>query len=214
MTARGTTRRWPRAGVLAILAGLMIASATLRLLSGADAFIAQAAGETEPLKAPEEVSDAELAEMLDDEPMTLLDALNQKEARLKLRERKIIKREKALELSERAVKQQLIALEDAEERLRRTISLAQGAAEADVAGLTEVYSRMKPKNAAALFTEMAPDFAAGFLARMRPEVALAIMAGLPPDQAYAISAILAARNSDVPTSRGPAANEETANASR
>lgn len=214
MTARGTTRRWPRTGVLAVLAGLMIASATLRLLSGADAFIAQAASETEPLEEPAEVSDAELTDMLEAEPMTLLDALNQKEARLKLRERKIITREKALDISEKAIKNQLAALVDAEERLRRTISLAQGAAEADVAGLTEVYSRMKPKNAAALFTEMAPDFAAGFLARMRPEVAAAIMAGLPPDRAYAISAILAARNSDVPKELGPVEEEETANASR
>ena len=89
-------------------------------------------------------------------------------------------------------------MQSAEDELRKTISLAEGAAERDVQQLTEIYQAMKPKEAAALFNGMDPQFAAGFLGRMRPAEAAGIMAGMDPGAAYAISALLAGRNTDVP----------------
>ena len=86
----------------------------------------------------------------------------------------------------------------AEEELRTTLAMADGATEADVDRLTTVYEQMKPKESAALFEEMDPNFAAGFLARMRPEAAAGIMAGLSPEAAYTISVVMAGRNSGVP----------------
>lgn len=206
----GRRWRWPRTGTLAVLAGLLIASAALRLLSGADAFVARAQDQADPIEmaatGAENVGDIAPEDM----PNTLLEALRAQKARLDARERKIQLREKALEVTESEISEKMAALVDAEDRLRQTIALARGAAEADIAGLTEVYSKMKPKNAALLFTEMAPDFAAGFLARMRPDVVAGIMAGLPPDRAYAVSAILAARNSEVPKEEGEGAAQSGA----
>ncbi|MHA6324459.1 MotE family protein [Roseivivax sp. CAU 1753] len=191
-------RRLPRIGTLSVLAGLMIGSAGLRVLSGADAFMARAAGEPAASATTDPTGSTEQQEFSDAAPDTLLAALREQKARLEKRERAVQLREKALKVADLEITEKMDALVDAEARLRQTISLARGAAEADVAGLTEVYSRMKPKNAATLFQEMAPEFAAGFMGRMKPEVAAAIMAGLTPERAYAISAILAARHADVP----------------
>ena len=104
----------------------------------------------------------------------------------------------ALALAEEQIEARLAALVAAEEDLAATISVADSAAEEDIARLTAVYENMKPKDAAALFEEMAPEFAAGFLGRMRPDAAGAVMAGLDPKTAYTISVLLAGRNADVP----------------
>ena len=94
----------------------------------------------------------------------------------------------------------MIALEQIESDLRKTLALADGAAENDLARLTSVYENMKPKDAAALFETMEPDFAAGFLGRMRPDAAASVMTGLSPGAAYSISVILAGRNANAPKS--------------
>ena len=86
----------------------------------------------------------------------------------------------------------------AEEKLNETLARADGASEADLTRLTDVYQSMKPKDAAALFATMAPEFAAGFLGRMRPEASAAILSGMSPENAYTISVILAGRNANVP----------------
>ena len=92
----------------------------------------------------------------------------------------------------------LARLETAEAELRATISVANAAAETDIARLTSVYENMKAENAAPLFQQMEPSFAAGFLGRMRPDAAAAILATLDPELAYTISVVLAGRNADVP----------------
>ena len=101
-------------------------------------------------------------------------------------------------IAETEIDRKMAALEEAEANLRATLALANGAAEEDLARLTDVYANMKPKQAAALFEEMDPNFAAGFLGRMRPDAAAAILAGLTPRAAYTISVVLAGRNADVP----------------
>ena len=105
---------------------------------------------------------------------------------------------KALDIADQAIQKKLVDLQQAEQKLLATLSLADGAAEADVTRLTSVYEQMKPKDAAALFETMDPTFAAGFLARMKPEAAAGVMAGLSPEAAYTISVVLAGRNGEVP----------------
>lgn len=199
----GRVGRPPRLGPLALLAGLLALSAGLRLISGAEMMMARAADGPEIAGAvASDIAPPEPAPVTDT-PSTLLEELRLRKAQLDERDRKLRLHEKALEVAETEIDEKLAALVAAEESLRETIALARGAAEADVARLTEVYSKMKPKNAAILFEEMAPEFAAGFLARMRPEAAAAIMAGLSPRRAYAISALLAARNAEVPRDISP-----------
>ncbi len=128
----------------------------------------------------------------------LVNALQNREQRLDQRQAQIQDQLKALEIADKAIEQKLAALIEAEQQLSATLTLADGASEADLTRLTEVYQTMKPKEAAALFEEMAPEFAAGFLGRMRADSAASIMSGLAPKTAYTLSVILAGRNAWVP----------------
>ncbi|WP_366523346.1 hypothetical protein [uncultured Roseobacter sp.] len=182
-----------------LIAGLLIASAALRVSSGAGQAIA-----TENPMAPAE----EMAETKNNTPSltkaekadmsNMLRAFQEREQRISEREIQIDMRMKALAVADEEIERRLTVLQDAEETLKGLLALANTAAEDDLARLTSVYENMKPKDAAPLFEEMEPAFAAGFLGRMRPDAAAGIMAGLSPQAAYSISVILAGRNADVP----------------
>lgn len=195
------SRRFRRSSTLMMLALLLVGSAVVRLGLEAGPAIArevanlQAPGSDAPqekVATPRETlpSSAEL--------QTMLAAFQEREQALAKRESELQDRLKALEIADEAIDAKLAALQEAEQNLRATLSLADGATEADVTRLTTVYEQMKPKEAAALFEEMDPGFAAGFLARMQPEAAAGIMAGLSPEAAYTISVVLAGRNGAAP----------------
>lgn len=182
-------------GTLSVIVLLLLGSAIIRIIAGADAVLAE-----NNQKPPETM---EMAEAEPEAPQVaelsgLLEALKKREERITRRERQVEKRMVALNIAEEKIITKLEQLKKAETELRSTIALASTAAEDDLARLTAVYENMKPKTASALFSEMDSDFAAGFLARMRPDSAAAVLAGMTPDKAYEISAILAGRNANVP----------------
>jgi flagellar motility protein MotE (MotC chaperone) len=175
-------------GLMWGIGGCLVASAVLRV--GAHAEAAVAATETPgeaiaPMACPQP-------------PAEIARALLQREAALRTREAELTAEATRLDGLRKQVEAQVSQMQSAEVELRKTISLAEGAAERDVQQLTEIYQAMKPKDAAALFNGMDPQFAAGFLGRMRPADAAGILAGMDPGTAYAISALLAGRNTDVP----------------
>lgn len=177
---------------------LLLGSATLRIGMQAGPSLARempqvGAHVTEPNQVMQQSqpSSAELQH--------LVTALRSRQETLARREMQIVDRMKALEIAEDVIERKLTALINAEERLSSTLALANGASEGDLARLTDVYEKMKAKDAAALFEEMTPEFSAGFLGRMHSESAANIMAGLTPGTAYAISVVLAGRHFGVPT---------------
>ena len=177
-------------GTLGVLALLLAASGALRLGVGVGAAMALQAELPEvsgggPLQCPEP-------------PVALANALKERDGVLKAREAALNDRMAALGLAEEAIAARLQELTTAEERLRETLSIADGAAEKDLTRLTAVYEAMKPVEASALFETMAPEFAAGFLGRMRPEPAAAILSGTKPDIAYMVSVLIAGRNALAP----------------
>ncbi|WP_406647070.1 hypothetical protein QEZ52_00820 [Aliisedimentitalea scapharcae] len=195
------TGRPSRIGTLFVLAVLLSGSAVLRLGLEAGPAIAR---ELMPDTAEEKEAGAE-----DEMPFrsdsqvnpdfhAMLTAFREREAILEAKEIEIQDRMRALEIADQAIEQQMAALVQAEEQLRATLTLADGASENDLAKLTTVYEQMKPKDSAALFEEMDPDFAAGFLGRMKPDAAAAILAGLAPNTAYTISVVMAGKNANVP----------------
>ena len=197
-----TGRRRSGRGSVMLLATLFVGSAILRIGTGAGSAIAEGHEKVEAALASDAHEIAEgpaHAQALDRTDMTtLLYALQEREARVTAREKQIAMRTKALAVANTEIQKRLVVLEQTEEALRATLSLADSAAENDIAKLTAVYENMKPKDAAALFEAMEPKFAAGFLGRMRPDAAAAIMTGLTPESAYTISVILAGRNAKVP----------------
>ncbi len=194
-------RKSSRIGTLFVLAVLLSGSALLRLgfeagPAIAKEFLPNTVAESEK---PERMDPFNRAQSVDDPDLhAMLKAFQEREARLAAKEVEIADRMRALEIADQAVQQQLAALVKAEEQLRATLTLADGASENDLAKLTVVYEQMKPKESAALFEEMDPDFAAGFLARMKPDSAAAILAGLEPNTAYTISVVMAGKNANVP----------------
>jgi flagellar motility protein MotE (MotC chaperone) len=131
-------------------------------------------------------------------PAALAASLSEREGRLAAQEAAIADRQAALALADQAITARLEEMRVTEENLRKTLALADGAAEADIGKLVAIYEGMKPKDAARLFDAMEADFAAGFLGRMRPDSAAMVLAGMQAEKAYAISAILAGRNAGVP----------------
>ena len=205
-------RKTKRAGrsVLGVIAGLLIASALVRLGIGAEQAVARALDAAEPRLAEagqdpvtrtpvmSAMSDNFPAEMSNAEVSDMLAAFQAREARLVAREAALEERLAALNVANQQITEKLAQLEAAEAQLRETIALAETASKDDLDRLTQVYENMKPKQAAALFEEMDPNFAAGFLGRMRPEAAADIMAGLSPASAHLFSVVLAGRNANVP----------------
>lgn len=180
-------------GSLFVIAGLLLASAALRIGIGAGQAIAR---DPDPVNLVAQAGPVDCPATEDFEAM--LAAFKAREARIDAREKAIEDRMHALKLADAEVARKLDELTIAEEQLRDTLSLADNAAEGDLDKLTKVYETMKPKQAAALFEEMDPNFAAGFFGRMRPEAAASIMAGLSPEAAHLYSVVLAGRNANVP----------------
>jgi flagellar motility protein MotE (MotC chaperone) len=183
-------RRRSGQGTLFIVAILLAASGALRLgsdlgvaLARTDEGIAETTPEPQECAAP---------------PLAVAEALGLREDRLAAREAALQDRLAALDLAEQAITGRIAEMQALEEKLRATVALADGAAEADVERLTVVYQAMKPKDAAALFEAMAPEFAAGFLGRMQPDAAAAILSGMSSEAAYGISVIIAGRNANAP----------------
>ena len=199
------TRKRPR-GALAAIGALLVASALIRVGIGADRAFARedpsavhvtadtghdtGHGEQHAADAPPAMTDADI--------LPLIEALKAREARINKREEDMNIRMQALSLAEQEIERKMTAMEAAEARLRETLALASSAAENDLAKLTDVYAKMKPKQAAQVFEQMDPQFAAGFMARMKPDSAASILAGMQPEKAYLISVILAGRNAEVP----------------
>lgn len=185
-------RNRPRGGVLTVISLLMIGSAVIRLGLEAGPALAKTTAQDPPEGKPEGTQVDAVGLQL------LLTELQRREADLNNRENAILDKEKALDIASRAIETRLTALQEAEAALQATLSLADQAAETDLARLTDVYQNMKPKDAAALFETMDPVFAAGFLARMPPDTAAGVMAGLSPEAAYTVSVVMAGRNASAP----------------
>ncbi len=189
---KAASRRGGGPRVLVIVAGLLVASAAVRLGDG----VGRARAAT-GAAVPASVDAAQICAP-GETPAALLQAIRDRTSALDARESAVGDREKAVGVAGAEIDRKLAALVAAEEKLARTVKIADAAAGEDVARLVSVYEKMKPKEAAPLFAEMAPDFAAGFLARMRPDAAAAILAGLDPKAAYTISVVLAGRNAAAP----------------
>jgi flagellar motility protein MotE (MotC chaperone) len=176
--------------VLIILALFLAASGALRLGDGIGFALANST--TQPADSAATGQDCPAP------PAALAEALRQRDSDISVREQRLNQREAALALAEAAFSARMTEMQAAEDELKKTLKLADGAAEEDLKRLTAVYEAMKPADAAKLFSTMAPEFAAGFLGRMTPESAALVLSGMAPDRAYSISVLIAGRNALVP----------------
>lgn len=175
---------------LAVLAVLLAASGAMRFGSGVGAALARDGADALPsgpaLSCPAP-------------PAAVAQALRDRESFVAGRETALEERLAALALAEEALTLRMEELAAAEAELEALVTVADGAAESDLARLTAVYEAMKPADAARQFAAMTPDFAAGFLSRMNPASAAQVLSGMEPDAAFAVAALIAGRNARAPT---------------
>ncbi|MEQ9314239.1 MAG: hypothetical protein RLN72_00220 [Henriciella sp.] len=76
-------------------------------------------------------------------------------------------------------------------------------ADNDITHLAQMYSAMKPDQAASIFNQMDPGFAAGFLRLMPSDQAGLILAGMQSEKAYVVSVRLASKNGDIRSASTP-----------
>ncbi|WP_424939081.1 MotE family protein [Aliiroseovarius sp. S253] len=183
-------------GILVLFAAAFATSGALRLGPVSAAF---AEDLTKLLSGTSADQSADISAPKFQDVAVVLAALQEREATLEAREKKLAQRLEALNLAEDRVSSKLEELTKAEETLAATMAMAKTAAVDDLSRLTTLYENMKPKQAIPLFEAMDPDFAAGFIAQMKPATAAQIMAGLDPQKSYAISVVLAGRNAAAPT---------------
>lgn len=107
-------------------------------------------------------------------------------------------RNAALLLGEKALQERIHELTMAEEKLKSTLSIADGAAEKDIRTLGEIYEAMKSEDAAKIFDIMTPEYSAGLLLALSPESSAAILSNMKPEHVYKISTIIAGRNTGTP----------------
>jgi flagellar motility protein MotE (MotC chaperone) len=173
-------------GGIGLIVVCFFGSATLRLTAD-DWALAQGLGEAAQREAGSP-SDGD----------ALLAAIRAREAQLDAEEQRLADRRQSLAVAEEKLKEQLAAFETAQGNLEKTLALADGAAEKDIARMTTVYEAMKPAEAARIFERMDVAFAAGLIARMRPEAAASVMTGMSPEAAYAVTLTITSRNHGVP----------------
>jgi flagellar motility protein MotE (MotC chaperone) len=179
------------AGALVILALFFAASGAIRMSSDLGVAFAEIADQPDGDLPPEPMSCSA-------PPTALAQALKSRSLEISAREVALQDRQAALDLAEAAITKRMTELASAEDKLKKTLSLADGAAEKDLTTLTAVYEAMKPADAIKVFAAMTPEFAAGFLSRMQPNAAAGILAGMSPEQAYSISVLIAGRNALAP----------------
>lgn len=189
----GNTRRAPRP--THIILSCLLLSAVIRLGTGGVALAEELATHVEepPMASTPVVSSAP-----EQEVGLLLKSIRNRQEQLSKREVEIAERQLELNFVEQRIAQQLAVLKQAEQKLADTLAIADSAAENDLKQLTEVYEKMKAKNAAEIFGTMEISFAAGFLSRMKPESAAGILSEMPPNAAYSISVVMAGKNANAP----------------
>ena len=186
-------KRAPRPTLIILFCFLV--SAAIRLGTGGVALAEELS--THPDETPEGAT--LVAPPPEPEIGSLLESIRTRQEQLSKREVEIAERQRELNLVEQRIARQLEVLKQAEQKLASTLAIADSAAENDLKQLTEVYEKMKAKNAAEIFGTMEVSFAAGFLSRMRPESAAGILSEMPPNAAYSISVFMAGKNANAPT---------------
>ncbi len=183
-------------GPMQLTLGILVVSAFIRIGSQGVAIASETAHTQTQL---DEAMVCEPTDMPDVEFGSLLASIGERQEQLSERESQITERQMILDVVEERIADQMVALRAAEEKLASTLAIADSAAENDLARLTEVYEKMKPRNAAELFETMETSFAAGFLSRMKSDSAAGILSEMPAELAYSVSVVMAGRNARAPT---------------
>lgn len=123
-------------------------------------------------------------------------AFEPRQLQLDQRSAKLDLRQAELQDLETTIQARLADMEATRASLQAMTERLDVVADKDIAHLVEMYSTMKPKNAAAIFDRMDPAFAAGFLREIDSARAGVIMAEMGEEQSYRVSLLIANRHAE------------------
>lgn len=156
---------------------------TLGLFAGTAGAVAYAEGTSEP-SASRQAPGSGLQD--------LVGRLNARERALDRRERSVEDREGDLREAEDRLRERLEDLEEVRGELDDKLAELDAIEEGRRAALTEMTSKMRPKQAAPFVAALQDDLAVDVLDRMQPAKAGKILAVMPPDKAASLAEQLTA----------------------
>lgn len=129
-------------------------------------------------------------------------AIREDQARIEQRVQALEEQELALRTRRLALDQQAEDLKAIQVGLEARWEEMTANANKDIQHLANMYSTMKPDQAAGIFNQMDPGFAAGFLRLMPSSQAGLILAEMDGSKAYIVSVKLASLNQDIRAAAG------------
>lgn len=150
-----------------------------------------AANEPEAAAAPQR-DDFASAAGLSAEELAVLQSLGARRSALEARERALEDRSALLDAAEQRIEQRIAELKKVEASIESLIDKIDAEEEARVAGLVNVYSRMRAKDAAAIFNALEPEVLLAVARRMKEPALAEIMGLMQPVAARRLTEALAA----------------------
>lgn len=126
------------------------------------------------------------------EELAVLQNLGQRRAALEARERALDDRASLLDAAEQRISQRITELKKVEASIESLIGKVDQEEETRLNGLVNVYSRMRAKDAAAIFNVLQPDVQVAVAKRMKEPVLAEILGQMTPTAARRLTEMLAA----------------------
>ena len=174
---------------------------------------AKSAKPVEPAKPADELN-PDLAGVSSAE-MDVLTSLADRRDALEKRQRDLDLRANIIAATEKRVDDKIAQLKTLQARIEALVGQRDTKESEQLDGLVKVYSAMKPKDAARIFSALDDSVRLGVAGRMKPDVIAGIMASLPPEVAQKITVQLANRykvpaDANAPLAKAAAAATEAA----
>jgi len=140
----------------------------------------------------------------------VLTSLSDRRDALEQRQRDLDLRANIIQATEKRVDSKIAELKALQAKIESLMGQRDAKELEQLDGLVKIYTAMKPKDAARIFSALDDNVRLGVVGRMKADVVAGIMAALPPDVAQKLSVALANRYK-VPADAGlPAASPSAA----
>jgi len=123
----------------------------------------------------------------------IIERLKQRSRELDQRNRDLDMRENLLKAAEKRVEAKVEELKDLEHKVKKASGVRDKTEEQHFKGLVEMYSAMRPQDAARIFDKLNIDIQVEVASAMQPRIMSAIMAKMTPDAAQQLTVELANR---------------------
>jgi flagellar motility protein MotE (MotC chaperone) len=130
--------------------------------------------------------------------LSILKDLADRRAKIEKREAELNDREALLEAGQKKFDQEIKQLTDLRNQIKVLVDSAKANESDETKRLIDIYEKMKPKDAAGIFSSMSMDVLYPIVHNMKEAKLSPILAAMPPDKARVVTAVLTARAKVLP----------------